>query len=96
MPRTHLRNSAFACALLAGVTLGALPAVATEANVDVQSGVQDPASPINPAETQAGVGTGSKDVDVSVDRDPAPRMPQVSKPDISVEAPGANVTIDRD
>jgi hypothetical protein len=95
MPRKHPRTGAFAGAMLAGAALGALPAIATEANVDVDSGVEDPAKPINPTDALVDVDAGNRDVDVSVDRDPALRMPQGSKPDVSVEAPGADVTIDR-
>ena len=85
MPRTILRNSALAAAMLASLCFAAMPAIATEANVDVDAGVEDPATPISPSDTHVEVDSGGKDVDVSVD----------AQPDISVEAPGADVQIDR-
>jgi hypothetical protein len=95
MPWNCLRGGAMALSMLSAIAVGALPAVAAEDNLDADAGIQDPAEPIGPAHAQTGVDAGNKNIDVSVDRDPAPRMPQVSKPDVSVEAPGTNVTIDR-
>jgi hypothetical protein len=95
MPSTILRNGAIASAMLAASAFAALPVIATEANVDVDAGVQNPATPISPSDTHVEADAGGKDVDVSVDRDPAPRMPQVTKPDVSVKAPGADIEIDR-
>jgi hypothetical protein len=91
--RMHLIGSAAALALIVPGALS-LPGHAAEAAVDVDAGTRsEPARPI--PRDQVDVDRHPGGVDVTVDRDPAPRMPPVDKPGVDVDVPGADVEVGR-